>query len=110
MTKGGQFMTATVAALMAFAGMAGKAGAAQCGNGPGGFAAWKQQFANEARARGISASTVAALLATNYSTATINADRGQHGFGSARLQLSCSPCLAKLYVAFARAAGTDLAA
>ena len=82
MTKGGQFVTATVAALMAFAGMAGKAGAAQCGNGPGGFAAWKQQFANEARARGISASTVAALLATNYSTATINADRGQHGFHS----------------------------
>jgi membrane-bound lytic murein transglycosylase B len=82
MTKGGQFMTATVAALMAFAGMAGKASAAQCGNGPGGFAAWKQQFANEARARGISASTVAALMATNYSTATINADRGQHGFHS----------------------------
>ena len=32
------------------------------------------------------------------------------GIGSARLQLSCSPCLADLYVAFARAAGTDLAA
>ena len=80
MTKGGQFVTATVAALMAFAGMAGKAGAAQCGNGPGGFRGVEQQFADEARARGISPSTVAALLATNYSTATIDADRGQHGF------------------------------
>src|ERR1700730_2373158 len=31
------------------------------------------------------------------------------GIGSARLQLSCSPCLADLYVAFARE-GTDLPA
>jgi len=43
--------------------------------------AWKKQFADEARGRGVSASTVAALMATTYSSATIAADRGQRSFG-----------------------------
>jgi hypothetical protein len=80
MTKGGQFKTVIIAALVAFVWMASKAGAAQCGSTAAGFEAWKKQFADEARARGVSASTVAALMATTYSTATIAADRGQRSF------------------------------
>jgi membrane-bound lytic murein transglycosylase B len=80
MTMGGQFKTVTVAALVALLWMAGEAGAAQCGNTSAGFEAWKSQFANEARAKGASASSIAALMATSYSTATISADRGQRSF------------------------------
>lgn len=54
--------------------------AATCGNSAAGYEAWKQQFAGEARAKGISANTIAALMATNYAQATINADRGQRSF------------------------------
>jgi membrane-bound lytic murein transglycosylase B len=57
-----------------------QADAAQCGSGPGGFEAWKQQFAAEARAKGIGASALSALMATNYASATIAADRGQRSF------------------------------
>ena len=70
--------------------MAGKAGAAQCGSTAAGFEAWKRQFADEARGRGVSASTVAALMATTYATATIAADRGQRSF-----RLSLDQFLAK---------------
>ena len=80
MTKGRQFRPLTVAALVALVWMASKASAAQCGSTAAGFEAWKRQFADEAQARGVSASTVAALMATNYSTATIAADRGQRSF------------------------------
>ena len=58
-----------------------KADAAQCGSSAGGFEAWKQEFAGEARAKGVSATTIPALMATNYAQATINADRGQRSFG-----------------------------
>ena len=54
--------------------------AAQCGNGPGGFEAWKQQFAGEARAKGVGANGLSALMLANYAQATINADRGQRSF------------------------------
>src|SRR5262249_4875374 len=64
-------------ALLALMSMASKVSAAQCGSTAAGFEAGKQQFANEARGRGISTSTVAALMATTYSSATIAADRGQ---------------------------------
>ncbi|WOJ88765.1 lytic murein transglycosylase [Methylocapsa polymorpha] len=80
MTKGGQFKTVIVAALAALVWMGGKADAAQCGNTAAGFEAWKAQFADEAKARGVSASAIAALRGTNYSTATISADRGQKSF------------------------------
>src|SRR5918992_4908631 len=90
MTTGGQFKTVTVAALVALVGMVSEAGAAQCGNTAAGFEAWKRHFAEEARGKGISASTVAALMATNYSTATIAADRGQRSF-----RLSLEQFLAK---------------
>jgi len=64
--------------------------AATCGNSAGGYEAWKQQFAGEARAKGISAPTIQALMATNYAQATINADRGQRSF-----KLSLDQFLAK---------------
>jgi membrane-bound lytic murein transglycosylase B len=81
MTKGGQFKLIAIAALTALLRMASEAGAAQCGSTAVGFEAWKGQFADEARGRGVSASTVAALMATTYSGATIAADRGQRSFG-----------------------------
>jgi membrane-bound lytic murein transglycosylase B len=84
MTKGGQLKTVTVAVLVALLWMTGKVGAAQCGSTAVGFEAWKTQFADEARGKGISASTLAALMTTTYSTATIAADRNQ---GSMRLSL-----------------------
>ncbi len=80
MTKGGRFRTVAVAALMALAWMSGEAGAAQCGNSSAGFQAWKTQFAAEAKARGVGGAGISAIMGTNYSSATIGADRGQHGF------------------------------
>src|SRR3984893_16087325 len=81
MTKGGQLKTVTVAVLLALVWMTGKAGAAQCGSTAAGFAAWKGQLAEEARAKGVGASSVEALMQTNYATTTIAADRGQRSFG-----------------------------
>jgi membrane-bound lytic murein transglycosylase B len=90
MTKRGQFKRVTVVALVALVWMASKADAAQCGSTAAGFEAWKKQFADEARGKGVSASTLAALMATTYSTATIAADRSQGGF-----RLSLDQFLAK---------------
>jgi membrane-bound lytic murein transglycosylase B len=84
MTKGRQLMTVTAAVLVGFLWVASKADAAQCGSTAAGFETWKRQFAEEARGKGVSASTLAALMATNYSTATIAADRNQ---GSMHLSL-----------------------
>jgi membrane-bound lytic murein transglycosylase B len=81
MTKSGQVTTAAFAVLAALAWTVTQADAAQCGSTAAGFEAWKKQFADEARARGVSASTVAALMAANYATATLAADRGQRSFG-----------------------------
>ncbi len=68
------------AALVAFAGLGLQADAAQCGSGPGGFENWKQEFGAEARAKGIGAAGVAALMQANYAGATIAADRSQRSF------------------------------
>jgi membrane-bound lytic murein transglycosylase B len=67
-----------VFAMLACLGSA--AHAAQCGNGPGGFETWKQQFSGEARAKGAGANGLSALAATTYAQATINADRSLHSF------------------------------
>ncbi|HET6375843.1 MAG TPA: murein transglycosylase, partial [Methylocella sp.] len=80
MKMGRKCRTVTIAAVAALAGMAGEASAAQCGNSAAGFEGWKREFAEEARARGVSASAVSALMGTHYSTATIAADRGQRSF------------------------------
>ncbi len=89
MTKSRQFETFAIAALAAFLWM-GEASAAQCGSTAAGFETWKRQFADEARGRGVTASAVAALMGTTYSTATISADRGQKSF-----RLSLDQFLAK---------------
>ena len=72
--------SATFVIAAVLAGLATQAHAAQCGNGSGGFEAWKQQFAGEARAKGVGASGISALMAANYAQATINADRSMHSF------------------------------
>ena len=84
------FRIVTLAAMVALMGVPDTAGAAQCGSTAAGFGEWKQQFADEARAKGVSASTLAALLDTTYATATIAADRGQKSF-----RLSLDQFLAK---------------
>src|SRR2546423_1419580 len=71
---------AGLAGLAALISMIGQASAAPCGNSAAGFESWKQQFAAEARAQGIGAAGIAALMQTNYAQATINADRGQRSF------------------------------
>jgi membrane-bound lytic murein transglycosylase B len=77
-------------ALVSLLATASAASAAQCGNSAAGFDTWKEQFADEARARGVSPATVTALLATDYASATIAADRGQRSF-----RLSLDQFLAK---------------
>jgi membrane-bound lytic murein transglycosylase B len=77
-------------ATAALIGMAGTAEAAQCGNTAAGFETWKREFAAEARGRGVSASALAALMTTNYASATIAADRSQRSF-----RLSLDQFLAK---------------
>jgi membrane-bound lytic murein transglycosylase B len=72
--------TVIVAAFTALGGMAQEASAAQCGNSVAGFEAWKSQFAEEARARGIGGSAISALMGTHYNHPTIGADRSQGGF------------------------------
>jgi membrane-bound lytic murein transglycosylase B len=80
MTESKPFSAAIFAALAIFACCAPSAHAATCGNSAAGYATWKQEFAGEARAKGISTPTIQALMATNYAQATINADRGQRSF------------------------------
>jgi len=80
MTESKGLTTATFLTLAMLTCLGPQAHAAQCGSSSAGFSAWKQEFASEARAKGISASTVSALMATNYAQATINADRGQRSF------------------------------
>jgi membrane-bound lytic murein transglycosylase B len=90
MTKGRQLTAVAFATVALLAGMSPHAHAAQCGSGPGGFEAWKQQFASEAKAKGIGATGISALMGTNYASATIAADRGQRSF-----RLSLDAFLAK---------------
>ncbi|MBI5320835.1 lytic murein transglycosylase [Bradyrhizobium sp.] len=84
-----KLLTAAFAAL-AMSALSPPTHAATCGNSAAGYEGWKQQFAGEARAKGIGANTISALMATNYAQATINADRGQRSF-----QLTLDQFLAK---------------
>ena len=79
MTRGRNLAMAMFAASTLIA-LGASAIAATCGNGPGGFEAWKQQMAGEARANGIGANGINALMGANYAAATINADRSLHSF------------------------------
>ena len=58
----------------------GQAFAAGCGNNAAGFESWKKAFASEAKASGIKAKGISALMGTKYSSATIKADRSQKSF------------------------------
>jgi membrane-bound lytic murein transglycosylase B len=80
MIRGRRLVAAMVATLAVVAWTSGAADAAQCGNGPSGFEAWKQQFSAEASARGVGATAIGALMQANYASATIAADRSQHSF------------------------------
>jgi membrane-bound lytic murein transglycosylase B len=103
MSRGRNLAMAVYAALTALTCLGADAKAAQCGNGPGGFETWKREFGEEARAKGIGASAVAALMQTNYATATIAADRGQRSFS-----LSLDQFLAKRGAATIVARGRSL--
>jgi membrane-bound lytic murein transglycosylase B len=80
MTTSKGLVTSTFLGLAMLACLNARADAAQCGSGPGGVEAWKSAFAGEARAKGIGASAISALMGTNYASATIAADRGQRSF------------------------------
>ena len=77
----GRGIAAGGAVVAVLACLATGADAAQCGSSPAGFESWKREFAEEARAKGISASTTAALMQAHYASATIAADRSQRSFG-----------------------------
>lgn len=88
--KNGRRLKKLAIVLATLVTMTGKAAAAHCGGDSSGFEAWKREFAVEAERRGHSASSIAALMGTNYSSATISADRGQKSF-----RLSLDQFLAK---------------
>jgi lytic murein transglycosylase len=78
--SGRQLIIAALALAAASAIMPAGAHAAACGDTGAGFDAWKKQFAREAQAQGVKARGLSALAGTQYSTATIKADRGQKSF------------------------------
>lgn len=80
MLMGWRIVPAALTAFALLAGPGGRADAAQCGNSSGGFETWKQEFAAEARGKGVGANATAALMQTNYASATIAADRSQRSF------------------------------
>ena len=86
----GKGLTAAFSTLAMLVCLNSHALAAQCGNGAGGYEAWKQQFAGEARAKGVGGAGIAALQQTTYASATIAADRSLHSF-----KLSLDQFLAK---------------
>ncbi|MBR0895923.1 lytic murein transglycosylase [Bradyrhizobium tropiciagri] len=81
MIRGWQIAASALAIVVMVATLGTEAKAAQCGNGPGGFEAWKEQFSGEARAKGVGATAIDALMQSHYASATIAADRGQRSFG-----------------------------
>jgi membrane-bound lytic murein transglycosylase B len=103
MTKSKGLTTATLLTVAMLACSTPQADAAQCGSSAAGFEAWKSEFAQEARAKGVGASAVSALMTTNYASATIAADRGQRSFG-----LSLDQFLAKRGAATIVARGRSL--
>ncbi|TFV76479.1 lytic murein transglycosylase [Bradyrhizobium frederickii] len=80
MIRGRAVARAVFGAMALFGCLAPAAEAATCGNGPGGFEAWKREFSAEAQGKGIGQTALAALMQTNYASATIAADRGQRSF------------------------------
>jgi membrane-bound lytic murein transglycosylase B len=81
MIRVGRSIAALCVTMAVVASTVTQADAAQCGNGPGAFESWKREFGEEARAKGIGATAIGALMQANYASATIAADRGQRSFG-----------------------------
>ena len=81
MIRGGWLFAAMFVTMAVVVLTGGQASAAQCGNGPGAFETWKREFGEEARAKGIGGTALAALMQANYASATIAADRSQRSFG-----------------------------
>lgn len=102
MTESRKFFAAAFAAL-AMSLICTQAHAVQCGSSAAGYEGWKQQFAGQAQAKGVGATAISALMATNYAQATINADRGQRSFN-----LSLDAFLAKRGAATIVAKGRQL--
>lgn len=65
--------SAAAAVVLTFS--AGAAQAASCGKDASGFEAWKQEFAQEAKAAGVKNKGLQALAGAKYATATIKVDR-----------------------------------
>jgi membrane-bound lytic murein transglycosylase B len=65
---------------VSFSVLATPALAARCGNTSAGFESWKSEFAAEAKANGVNAKAISALMNSSYATATIKADRNQKSF------------------------------
>src|SRR6202051_3056869 len=103
MTKSTGLTTATLLIVAVLACSSPQADAAQCGSSAAGFEAWKSEFAQEARAKGMGATSIAGLMQANYASATIAADRGQRSFG-----LSLDQFLAKRGAAAIVARGRSL--
>lgn len=59
---------------------AGAALAASCSDTGGKYESWKSEMAAEAKANGVGAPGIAALMGSSYSKATISADRNQKSF------------------------------
>jgi membrane-bound lytic murein transglycosylase B len=78
--RGSDVIAAVFLALAVTMSAGAPADAAECGNGPAGFESWKRDFGEEARAKGVGAAAIAALVQTNYASATIAADRSLHSF------------------------------
>jgi lytic murein transglycosylase len=85
--KVGKLVAAAAAAMVMSVSMAQ---AAKCGKSAAGFNTWKTAFAAEAKANGVKAKGISALMGTSYSSATIKADRSQKSF-----KLSLSAFMAK---------------
>ena len=68
-------LTTLAAAAVASLFVAGSAYAQSCGNDAGGFAAWKQDFAQQAKAAGVKTRGLQALAGAQYAAATIRVDR-----------------------------------
>ena len=72
-------MKSVLSSLSLMAVFAAPASAAPCGNGGGGFNAWKVAFAAEAKAAGVGQRGLDALANSQYASSTIAADRNQKG-------------------------------
>lgn len=96
-------MRRLVLAMATMVAVTGAAQAAKCSNTGAGFDSWKPAMAAEAKAAGIKAKGIAALMATTYSTGTIRADRNQKSF-----KLSLNAFMAKRGAAGIIAKGRSL--